>query len=93
MLPWHCNENFSYPGAPLSIGPALRSNAGSFVVKLSYVCYAPSEGFSPNISKEKYQLDLDVDSLLKKVFHMPKTFLNILPAEEKEYCVNFYKVR
>lgn len=53
MLPWHHNENVSHPAAPLSIGHALRSNAGSFVIKLLYVCCAPSEGFFPDMSKKK----------------------------------------
>ena len=51
MLPWHHNENVSYPADSLSIGPALRSNAGSFIIKFLYVCCAPSEGFPLDTSK------------------------------------------
>ena len=59
MLPWHHNENVSYPADSLSIGPALRSNAGSFIIKFLYVCCAPSEGFPLDTSKEKCLQDLD----------------------------------
>lgn len=80
MLPWHCNEIVSYPAAPLKIRLALRSNAGRFVIKLSYVFCAPSEVLPPHISKEKCQQGLDGTEAPKDSTYIPITLLNISPT-------------